>query len=305
MIILILIAIVCAMATFFLYRFTFCLPVKKRPDPMDMSRDENYLPFVSEIISRNEQMDTCDYEDVWISSKDGLSLHGRLYEVDKNAPLCIFFHGYHGTFYWDGYGVFETFKRMGYNILMVDERAHGQSEGTTITFGIRESRDVIGWTEFAKERYGKTLKVILAGVSMGAASVLMASKHGYPDCVRLIISDCAFTAPREVMKSFAANVGIPVGIGYTLVRLSSGVFGGFDIESNSALENMANINVPVLFIWGSEDNVVPTDMGESLYGACTSPKRKLVIEGARHSVSAMVDLKTYADTIINFVEEYI
>ena len=159
-----------------LYRYIFYLPKKKRPYVYNIPESNLYKAHKDTMIECIKDMEQSPFEEVSVQSSDGLKLCGRLYILKEDAPILICFHGYHGTFAWDGYGYYKICKENDINILMVDERAHGKSEGNDITFGIRERDDCKLWTEYVVERFGRNVSIFLAGVSMGAASVIMATE---------------------------------------------------------------------------------------------------------------------------------
>lgn len=112
----------------------------------------------------------------------------------------------------DGYGMFRFCREHGYRILLVDERAHGKSDGDTITFGIKEMHDCISWIKLVDNMYTENAGIIIAGVSMGASAVLMAAgyKEGtaIPKSVIAVIADCAFTSVRDIIKA-CAKIALP------------------------------------------------------------------------------------------------
>ena len=213
----------------------------------------------------------------------------------------LFFHGYHGTYAWDGYGVFQICRNNGINILMVDERTHGKSEGKATTFGIRERYDCKLWTEYAVSRFGEKTDLILAGVSMGAATVMMASTLGLPENARAIVADCGFSEPAAIIKETIRKMKLPVKPFYLLVSLGAHVFGGFDLKEATALSAVKKLQIPILFIHGKEDTVVPLSMCEELYESCAGKKEKLIVEEADHANSAVVDFEAYERAVMDFL----
>lgn len=285
-----------------LYDFTFYYPPKKHVKPREIPDSKLYISCKDKMLALIDEMEAAGPEEVMLVSKEGYKLFGSLYYKYPGAPLFIFFHGYHGTSFWDGYGCFRLCRDNRFNLLMVDERCHGRSGGRTVTFGIRERYDCKLWAEYAAARFGSGTDIILSGVSMGAASVVMACGLGLPANVKAVISDCGYCAPSEIIKSFAKNLSFPVAPAYLLVKLGAFLFGHFNLEEADSVQVLKNIHIPVLFIHGSEDSVVPIAMCEELYSACTSEKRKVVISGAEHSVSAIVDFDTYEKAVLEFVE---
>lgn len=284
-----------------LYRAVFCHPVRKRPDVRHIPDSNLYRAHKDRMLECIEDMEKTPCEEVNILSTDGLRLYGRFYHLKKGAPLILFFHGFHGTYAWDGYGFFRICKKNGFNILMVDERAHGKSEGNVITFGIMERYDCKSWAEYALKRFGKDTDIFLAGVSMGAASVMMSYELGLPENVRAIIEDCGYSEPAAILKETIRAMGLPVKPLYQLLKFCAHFFGHFDLEAADALRSVPKITVPVLFIHGERDSVVPPSMGEALYEACKAKKERVLVAGADHANSAMTDYETYESAILRFI----
>lgn len=286
-----------------LYRFVFCHPVKKRPDAHRIPDSTLYRAHKERMLEGVEDMEKTPCEEVSIVSRDGLRLYGKLYCMKKDAPLILFFHGYHGVDAWDGYGFFRLCKKNGINILMVDERAHGKSEGTVITFGIKERHDCKLWVEYAVKRFGKDTDIFLAGVSMGATSVMMSFGLGLPDNVKAIIADCGYSEPAAIIMETVKAMKLPVKPIYQLIKLGAHLFGHFDLEAATALQSVQKLTIPILFIQGNQDSIVPPFMGQELYEACKAKKEHVLIEGADHANSAMTDYETYEKVILRFVEQ--
>lgn len=139
--------------SYLLYRGVFYYPQKKHVDPYQIPDDMLYAPYKNAMLHLLHEMEQTPYEEVSIRSQDGLSLCGRLYLFRPDAPLMLFFHGYHGTFLWDGLGSFRFCRKNHINLLVVDERSHGKSADQIITFGIRECKDVKCWADYAAKRF--------------------------------------------------------------------------------------------------------------------------------------------------------
>lgn len=285
------------------YRVVFCHPVRVRPIARQIPDNNFYRAHKERMLKVIEDMERTSREEVSILSEDGLRLCGKLYHGKKDAPLILFFHGYHGMAAWDGYGIFQLCKANGFNLLTIDERAHGKSEGNVITFGIKERYDCKLWTEYAVKRFGEGTNIFLAGVSMGAASVMMSSTLGLPGNVRGIIEDCGYSGPADIIKETIRAMKLPVKPVYQLIKLGAYLFGHFDLEADTALEAVQKTNIPILFIQGERDSVVPPSMGVELYEACKSPKEWTLIEGADHANSAMTDYETYEKVILRFIKK--
>ena len=139
---------------------------------------EIYEPFRAQMVAWMKEVRALPHEDFYITSFDGLKLHGKYYECAPGAPIELMFHGYRGNCDRDLCGGVQRCFALGRNCLLVDQRCSSASEGHVITFGIKEHRDCLRWIDFAVQHFGKDAKIILTGISMGASTVLMAA--GYP-----------------------------------------------------------------------------------------------------------------------------
>ena len=245
------------------------------------------------------------FEEVSITSRDGLKLYGRYYHHKDDAPLGIFFHGYRSGPILDGNGGYLICERRGYNVLIVTQRAHGKSEGNVMTFGIRERLDCLDWITYANERFGTKIPIILMGMSMGAATVLMAAGEELPENVKGVIADSPFTAPGDIIRTVMKDYKLPVRLMYPLAKLSAKVFGRFDLEETSAREAVKKSKIPILFIHGDDDRFVPCQMSRECYEGCGSNKRILTVEGAGHGLSHCVDAVRYEACVDEFLDEVV
>ena len=119
---------------------------------------------------------------------------------------------------------------MGFNLLMVDERACCRSEGHTITFGIEERYDVLSWIRYAIGRFGQEKKILLGGISMGAGTILMASQMDLPPQVKGIIADCPFTSPEAIIRKVIRDLKISDQLTWPLVKLGARLYGHLDLD---------------------------------------------------------------------------
>lgn len=293
------------LAAYEMYDAVFCYPPKRRLDAHCIPDSELYRAHRDRMLECVEDMERTSFEEIRILSTDGLQLYGRLYQFGEDAPLIIFFHGFHGIYAWDGYGFFRLCKENGINILMADARAHGKSGGNVITFGIMERCDCKSWAEYAMKRFGKDTDVFLAGVSMGAASVMMSSELGLPENVRALIEDCGYSEPAAIIKETIQAMKLPVAPFYQLIKFCAHVFGHFDLESADAVQALEQSAIPTLFIHGEQDSIVPLSMEEELYKACKAKKRRVQIAGANHANSAMTDYETYEKEILQFIAQIV
>ena len=121
-------------------------------------------------------MKTLPHEDVWITSEDGLKLHGTLFPAPGDSPnYVIGIHGFQSKAWHEYAPHIEFYRSIGFGMLLPDDRGHGQSEGAYATMGVKDRRDCISWANDLANRFGTQVRVLLHGVSMGGATVLSAS----------------------------------------------------------------------------------------------------------------------------------
>ena len=285
------------------YRTAFQADPKRIAPVRSIPEGEEYAPHRELTLRNIDDLLSRPYETVTITSRDGLRLAGKYYAGNPGAPLMIFFHGYRSTAARDGSGGFQLCLRRGFSVLMADQRGHGDSEGGTITFGIRERYDCLDWANAAVEKFGPETKILLLGVSMGAATVLMASDLPLPPQVKGIIADCGYDSPEDILRETMRRWHYPQFPTWQLTRLGAKLFGHLDVRECSALESMKHAHVPVLLIHGEADNVVPCEMAAALRDACASHAELLTVPGAGHGMSCYTDPAAYEKALDDFCKK--
>lgn len=247
-------------------------------------------------------------EKLSIYSMDGLKLVGRYFHYKDLAPVVILFHGYRSSAVRDCAGGFRVAKEQGYNILLVDQRAHGESDGATITMGIKERFDCFHWVTYVINRFGKETKIILMGMSMGASTVLMASELDLPENVKGIIADSGYSDIKEILTRVGGRMKLPGNrrlsgkMAYPLVRIGAKVFGKFDPEEASPKKALEKCKIPVLLIHGQKDGLVPVSMGHDNHNAYMGEEKELlIIPEANHCMSYYVDTRKYTEKVAAFM----
>ena len=284
------------------YRMAFYNPKPKDRDPeaIAIPEGEIYEPFREQMEAWVRWTRSLPREDVSITSFDGLTLKGKYYEYAPGAPIELMFHGYRGHAERDLSGGVHRCFALGRSALIVDQRSCGDSEGNTITFGIREHRDCLAWLNFAINRFGPDCKIILTGISMGASTVLIAAGRELPKNVIGVLADCGFTSAREIMEVVIKTMKLPPKLSYPFVRLGAKLYAGFDPEETSALEAVRHIRVPVIFLHGETDDFVPSYMSKKMYDACAAEKALITIPNAGHGLAFPVDQEGYLKALEDF-----
>ena len=282
----------------------FYSPRKKWPE-YPVPTGEIYQPHHEQMIKWIKEARELPHTEVSIRSFDGLKLCGTYYEFQKGAPIDVLFHGYHGCAEQDLSGGVYRCQRLGHNVLVVDHRGAGKSEGRVVTFGINESRDAAAWVQYVVENIDPNAKILLGGISMGAATVMMASAMELPQNVVGTVADCGYTSAKDIIKKVIREMHLPADLLYPFVRLGARLFGRFDPDENSPIASMPNCRVPVIFFHGDTDAFVPQSMSEENFAACAAPKHLVITPGAGHGLCFPVDVDTYVREIEDFFEPYL
>ena len=172
-----------------------------------------------------------------------------------------------------------------------------------ITFGIYEHRDCLLWAEKLRQELGEEIRIILTGISMGAATVVMAAGHPLPKQVIGVLADCGFSSPKEIIMEVIRQMKLPPVISYPFVKLGARLYGKFDLEAFSPLEALPKCQVPVIFFHGEEDAFVPCQMSRDMYEICPSRKQLVTVPGAGHGLSYPVAPEAYLDAMREFFGE--
>lgn len=298
-------ALMIVLISYLCFRMAFYSP--DRPavpsDAIDIPEGEAYEEFREDMEKWARDLRAMPHEEMSITSFDGLTLRGKFYEYAPNAPIELMFHGYRGTAERDLSGGVARCFQLGRSALLVDQRGCSDSEGNVISFGINEHRDCLAWLDFAIQRFGKDVKIILTGISMGASTVLMVSDQALPPNVLGILADCGFSSAKDIIKKVIRQMGLPADVGYPFVKLGAKLFGHFDLEAHSAVEAVKNATVPAIFFHGDGDDYVPCEMSRINYEACTSKKKLVIIPRAGHGLSYPVAPDTYLNALREFFGE--
>lgn len=290
-------------AAYGIYRISFYhKPSPEVPAPGDM---KSRLAYRDAMDADAAVLDNAPFEEVHLTAQDGTDLFGRYYHHRDGALVVLIFHGYTGYAQRDGLGGYTLCRKLGYNVLLPDQRAHGHSGGHTITMGAKEQYDAQGWANWAAERFGLDTPLFLMGVSMGAATVMLASGLPLPSSVKGIVADCGYTSAKEITRKCLPDYlpHTPVWLAYAVGRLGARLYGHFEPNRIDCTAAVSRAAVPILFIHGEEDGFVPCEMSRKNYDACASRKQLLTIPGAAHAVCYYRDTPLYTRVTTKFFED--
>ena len=260
---------------------------------------EEYHGFETLSSSFYEESET-----LTISSSDGLELTAYHYTPETpNDKWVILVHGYgHNHRHMNGFAM--QYLQNNYQVLMVDQRAAGDSEGEWLTMGAAEGEDVALWTHKIAE-LNPNAKIVLHGVSMGAATAMLAAANPNLTNVTSLIEDCGYTqviALVDIAKSFMTELQDPEFINW--VSETSGILTGHKLTEAAPIDSIGSATMPSMFITGTADQVISPSMLDSLYTASGAEVKEIfTVEGATHGVSALTDSIGYGNAVFRFNAE--
>ena len=244
-------------------------------------------------------------EDVYINSTNNGNLKLHAYEINTESNVWVIaIHGYmsRGTGIT---GIAKEFNKRNYNVLLIDLRGHGKSEGSYVGMGWHDRLDVTDWINYLNEK-NPNCKIILYGISMGAATVMMTTGEKLPVNVKLAIEDCGYTSVwDEFSYKLKQLFNLPefpfLNAANTVCKKNA----HYDFKEASSIKQLKKSRTPTLFIHGGEDDFVPFEMLDKIYEAASCEKEKLVIEGAGHGMASTVNPELYWETVDSFIEKYL
>ena len=241
---------------------------------------------------------------VSIINSEGKNINALLYRQEsENEKYVIIVHGYRASVKSVSY-LSKRYFDEGYNVLVPYLRAHLGSDYDYCTMGWRERFDIVDWIGYINNTQTNA-KIVLHGVSMGAATVMMTTGERLPKNVICAIEDCGYTS---VYDAYSYNIPkmmhLPAFPSIDIFRNAIKKRVGFDIKEASALKQVKKSKTPILFIHGDEDTVVPVSMAKKLYATANCEKELLVTKGANHEMSALMYPDLYWGKVWKFIEKY-
>ena len=246
------------------------------------------------------------FERIGVETRDGLKLVGYMYEPEnKSENTIICFHGYSAYGHKDFSSQLPFMLSLGLNVLLVNLRGHGESEGNDIGFGVLDRYDTALWVNKINEIHPRG-SIFLYGVSMGAATVMMSSDLPMPLTVRGIIADCGFTSAKEVIKHMVSEImHLPSHPTVEIISYFTHKRIGYRLDEADARISLSKTRIPVLFIHGAKDTFVPVSMSKENYDACRSEKQLLIVNDATHASSYYRDQSEYEEHMRSFIYQHI
>jgi len=286
-----------------LYSISFKRRGKQKKEPILASE----LGLFAQAPQAKESFGALRAQRLALQSQDKLWL--RAYWIahpDPRPVTAILVHGYGDKVFDMQYYAKLFYETFGYNVLLPVGRAHGNSEGRYLGFGWPERRDLLAWIQKVLENQGKDTQIVLFGISMGAATVLMASGEALPPQVKAVVADCAYTSIEDIL-AVQLKYRFKRDREPTLSRINeiNKERNHFDFYEASALKALEKNKLPVLFIHGEADRFVPFPMVKYLFEAAQSEKDLLTVPEAKHAKSFKTDPEAYRKKLEGFLQRFI
>lgn len=245
------------------------------------------------------------FESADIISFDGLRLHADFLRGEPGTKVTmIFCHGYKSEAAFDFAAMYDFYRSLGYNLVYLNMRAHGKSEGKYIGFGALDRFDVQMWTKKIAELFPDT-SIFLHGMSMGAASILQSADLELDPAVCGIIADCGFSSTNEVFRSLVGGLyRLPATPFVDIFEAVNRMTAGYGFSDADSVRSMEKSRLPLAYICGDCDRYVPLDMAMRIYNACVQDKVLLIAKGAGHAASFMTENEKYKNLITEFINTH-
>ena len=236
-----------------------------------------------------------------MTSYDGTTMAGHLYEADAPSRLVIACHGWRSGWNYDYRTIAPPLHDdHSTSFLFINLRAHGESGGRYLYYGKKERFDLACWSRYAAEHLAPDLPLYIMGMSAGALSAFMSTTAGLHEQTKGVIADSCAASARALGMSVVKNLKINPRLLYPFIRLDARIRLGMDDNAYTPFDAAKDNEFPVLFIHGTEDQVADIRSMNKLYEQCHSPKFRLVVEGAGHTKSSFVAPEEYRNALLDF-----
>lgn len=266
-------------------------------------RYDEYIKFTK---NRQEYFNSIEVQECEIEAIDGVHLKGYFLPAKENAKVTIICaHGYRSNCFNDFAGIIPFLHNQNYNVLFTVARAHVGSAGRYITLGKKESKDLVCWTEFIENKLPGQ-DIFIYGISLGAVNAMILTELDYiPSGIKGIIEDSGYSRAYDILvyqirHEYRLSPYPTIPIANWFAKRIAGV----NFKTPSPIESIKNSTLPILFIHGTKDELVPTYMGDACYKACNSPKTFLKIDDASHYQTFFENQEIYEEAFVDFVDKY-
>ena len=232
-------------------------------------------------------------------TNDGLRLAGEYYDFGNDRCVIIFPGRTESLRY--GYYFAKPYVESGYNLLLIDSRAHGLSDGEFNTVGFEESKDAIAWTKFLCDELN-VKSVLYHGNCIGSATALLAlTSEDCPDCVEGLVAEGMFANFGESMKNHLIERKKPIFMVYGMINFWMKHYTGHTMDFGP-INVIDKMNKPLLMLHSREDIYSTPEYAQKLYDLASSENKEIVwFEHGRHSMLRVTDTEKYDDAIKSFL----
>ena len=279
---------------------------RQTEDDLFSDNQPDYLiPYLDRLRENRKWLDNIPFDEIYVTSYDNLKLYARFYHCQKPKATAILVHGYKG----DGETCYPILSRylleQNIDVVIIRHRAHVHSEGKRLCLGLKERYDVKSWCDYVSSIIPKGMPMFVSGISMGGASVLLASSLELPENVKFLINDCGYSDGYEELKAAARFMNIPPVLyapqGWLLYKILEGV----DLKKDRPVDEVKKARLPILTIHGEADTFVPFSMCKEIYEACATEKELVTVPEATHGMSYLVDTEKCNEVIQRWIDKYL
>ena len=264
----------------------------------------HYEPYVEPLTENIRRMIAREYKKAEIVTDDGLKLVGHYYDNGGSDKTAILVHGYTANPFNNLSVIGNLLIEHGYNVLLIVQRAHDESEGRFVTAGVKEQYDLVKWVEWV-EKNTATEQMFVYGVSMGGATVAYASDKLTSDRIKALGVDCSYTVFADQIRFLLKSRHIPVFLVLPVLDLYSRIFLGFPLDKYRATDSLAKTKYPCIFIYSKGDTTIPFSDIERNYNACPTEKKLFLVDKAGHTASMLASGKEGEKELFEFLDKYI
>lgn len=270
-----------------------------------ITRSNRTNDFLTEMKRTEDILLSKDTEEVSIEAYDGTILKGHILHCNHPQRIIIAFHGWRARWSRDFGMISDFWNEDGATVIYVEQRGQNGSSFAHMGFGAIERFDCVSWAKYACDRFADTLPIYLAGISMGATTVLMSANLELPERVHGIMADCGFTSADNIWRHVVHNnLHLPYNLRGKIADRMCLKKTGYGADEINTLRVLKEARVPVLFIHGLDDNFVPVDMTINNYKACASRKKMYLVSGADHGMSYYCDRNGYESIMREFWKDF-
>ena len=282
----------------YVYKRVFYSPQKGQNSEYNAVRALNATDLKERATKLVNELLEIPSEDLYTISFDKLKLHAYFYKSEGSNEYIIFFHGFRRTARRSFAGRAMDCLKAHKNVILVDQRAHGQSEGHELTFGKKEQYDVVSWVNFIQQKFGKDAKITLVGVSMGATAILGASDK-IDERIK-IVADAPYISVKDVVIITMSKIKMNPRVIYPLVAFSSILYCHSTLDCDVS-KNVNKSKNKIFLIHGSEDEIVPYKEVEKMYLENKDHVKYELFDGIGHGLAYLRATEKYRKVFFDFI----